>query len=277
MKSKLFKLLIAVLVLLVAGLNFALAEESSSKASEEESDLSASLNAESLSKYVWRGQVLTDNWVFQPSVDLSWKTLNASVWGNMDLVKDNDQAGEFSELDYTIEQADALPIGPEGFGYSLGLVHYSMHGNDNPDMTEVFWGFNYEDDLFNPGIKFFHDTDEFQRDYILFSVEHSFEKIFEISEEVPVGMKVGASLGWGSKHYNQWYWEPEVDEEALCLSRGFNDLNFKVAFPIELPDNWSITPSVMYTHLVDKDIRKSDVYNEKSDYLVFGIGLSKAF
>jgi hypothetical protein len=244
----------------------AFAEESTEK------EISIGFNADFLSQYVWRGQRLNKDWVFQPSVDIGYESLSATIWGNMDLSSQNDQSGEFSEIDYTLEQSDAVPaIGGlefEGLYYSLGAIHYDPHGNECSDLTEVFWGFGLDDGILNPSIQLYHDTDKIQRTYALFSIGHSFEKIFEISE-MPVGMETGASIGWGSRHYNSYYWETN--------SSGENDLNLAISFPIELPDEWSFTPAVTYTHLLEKEIRESDAYSTKSDLLVVGLSLSKSF
>lgn len=255
---------VCILTMFVFGsVSTALAEEGA------EEGISVDLNTDFFSKYIWRGQLLTDDWVFQPSIDVGYKTLSLSIWGNMDLTNYNNQDGEFSEIDYTLEHSDKLPpIGEiKGLNYSLGAIHYTTHGNDCPDMTELFWGLGF-DCLLNPSMKVYHDTDKAERTYLLFSVGHSFEKMAEISG-MPVGMEIGASLGWGSRHYNSYYWEIE--------NSGLNDLAISVSFPVEIADGWTFTPSVNYVNLVNSKIRESDAYSTESDFFVAGISLSKSF
>ncbi len=246
-----------------------LAEESTEK------EISVGLNADFLSQYIWRGQQLNKDWVFQPSVDIGYESLSASIWGNLDLTKDNDQRGEFSEIDYILEQSDAVPaIGDfeiKGLNYSVGAIYYASHQHDSSDMTEVFWGFGLDYQL-SPSIKIYHDAGQPKRTYVVFSLEYSYEKIAEISG-APVGMDVSAGLGWGSNHYNNYYW----GSEELSLNSSLNDFSLSVAFPIEIADGWTFTPGVNYISLVDKDIRKSDAYSTKSDLVVAALSLSKQF
>lgn len=270
-ESKIVRLAIVCLTLIfLVFLGSSAAQETAQTNADAESEsLNAGLNADLFSGYIWRGQRINKDWVFQPSVDLGYKTLSASIWGNIDLTNSNDQHNECTEIDYTLEQSDTLPIGEiEGLNYSLGAIHYTMHGNDCENMTEVFWGFGYDCPL-NPSIKVYHDTDKASRTYIFLAVEHSFDKIAEISPEMPVGMDIGAGIGWGSGHYNNYYWETD--------GSGLNDLNFKVSFPVEIAEGWTITPSVNYTTLLCSKIRDSDAYSTKSDYIVAGLSLSKSF
>jgi hypothetical protein len=244
------------------------AAEAANESSDEQS-VSVDLNADFLSGYVWRGQRLNKDWVFQPSIDIGYESLTATIWGNMDLSNQNDQADEFSEIDYTLEQSDSLPIGEiEGLNYTIGAVHYSPHGNDCPELTEGYWGFGY-DCFFNPSIKTYHDTKQGKRAYVEFSVGHSFEKIMEISSQIPVGMELGATIGWGSGHYNRYYWGTE--------DSSLNDLSLTVSFPVEFADGWTFTPGVNYISLLDNGVKESDTYSTKSDYVVVTVGLSKSF
>ncbi len=52
------------------------------------------------SKYIWRGQNLSDDSVFQTGINLSYSKLTATIWSNMDLTNINGNSGDFSELDY---------------------------------------------------------------------------------------------------------------------------------------------------------------------------------
>jgi hypothetical protein len=52
-----------------------------------------------LSKYVWRGFTLTDDWVAQPTVTLSNDNLAFNIWASYDL------GDELTELDYTLSHS----------------------------------------------------------------------------------------------------------------------------------------------------------------------------
>ena len=232
----------------------------------QENSIEVSLTTDFMGKYIWRGQNLSDDPVFQPSVALGYESLTVSLWGNMDLTNINGNSGDFSELDYSIDYSDDLP-GVEGVGYSVGLIYYDFPGTAVGDTTEIYWGLNFDLPL-SPSITVYHDLDEAEGSYVSLALEHSVESIFELCPELPVGMDIGVSLGWGSGSYNKYYWG--IDESKI------QDLMFSISFPMEI-GGWTVAPNMNYVTLVSDDIRDADVYGTSSDFFVAGISLSKSF
>ena len=83
------------------------------------------LNADFVGKYIWRGQNLSYDPVFQPGLNISSNGLTAGIWGNMDLTNINGNKGDFSELDYSLDYSAAFP-GIEAVGYSVGVIYYDF-------------------------------------------------------------------------------------------------------------------------------------------------------
>ena len=222
------------------------------------------------SKYIWRGQNVDDDPVFQSGISASYKGLTATIWGNLELTNINDKSGDFSELDYSLDYSSAMP-GIGGVEYSVGVIYYDFpgctaDGTRCPDTTEVYWGLNFELPL-SPSITVYHDVDEAEATYISFAVGQSIEKIAELGPDVPVGMEIGASLGWGSASYNKYYWG--TDQSKM------QDLTLSVSFTMDIAD-WTFAPSLNYVTLVSDDIRDTDVYGTDSDFFFAGISLSKS-
>ncbi len=217
-------------------------------------------------KYVWRGQNLDDDTVLQPGLSVSYKRLTAAIWGNLELTNINGNSGDFSELDYSFDYSSTMP-GMEGVGYSVGVIYYDFPGTTTKDTTEVYWGLNFELPL-SPSITVYHDVDEAEGSYVSLAFGHSIERIAEFGPDIPVGMEIGTSLGWGSGSYNKYYWG--TDQSKL------QDLTFSVAFPMEIA-GWTLSPSLNYITLVSDDIRDTDVYGTDSDFFFAGISLSKSF
>lgn len=67
------------------------------------------ITADYLGKYIWRGQNLSDDPVFQPGLSASYKGLTALIWGNLELTNINGNNGDFSELDYSLGYLGAVP------------------------------------------------------------------------------------------------------------------------------------------------------------------------
>lgn len=223
------------------------------------------------SKYIWRGQNIDDDPVFQPSISGTYRNLTAAIWGNLELTNINDKSGDFSELDYSVDYSDALP-GTNGVGYSVGVIHYDFpsraaDGAKAPDTTELYWGLSVDLPL-SPSITVYHDVDEAEGSYVSLAVGHGIEKIVELGPDVPVGAEISASLGWANGSYNKYYWG--TDQSKL------NDLVVSVSFPVAF-GNCTVTPSLNYVTLLSDDIRDTDVYGTDSDFFIAGVGLSKRF
>ncbi len=213
-------------------------------------------------KYIWRGQNITDEPVFQPAVTLSRGPISGGVWANMDLTNVNDQSGKFTEYDYWLDYSAILL---EGVGFSLGTIHYYFPGL--PSTTEPYWGLNFDLPL-SPAIKIYHDVDQVNGIYAAFSLGHTVEKLATWSDRCYCDLTFGASIGCADSDYNEFYWN--VSDSA------FNDLTLAVALPVCL-GRWTVTPNLNYVTLLDSDIRASDAYDTSSDYLFAGIALGTIF
>ncbi len=229
------------------------------------------LTADFFGKYILRGQNIDDDPALQPGISASYKGLTAAIWGNLELTNINDKSGDFSELDYSLNYTGVLP-GMEGVEYTFGAIYYDFpsctaDGIRCPDTIEVYWGLSL-DLIFAPSVTVYHDVDEAEGTYVSFAVGHSIEEIAELGPDMPVGMEIGGSLGWGSGSYNKYYWG--ADQSKL------NDLAFSVSFPFELA-GWSLAPGLNYVTLVSDDIRDTDAYGTDSDFFFAGVSLSKRF
>ena len=236
-----------------------------------EDEIGFELTTDFASKYIWRGQLLNDDIVFQPGISATYGNFTAGIWGNLDLTNYNDRNGDFLEMDYYLDWSDDLP-GVEGIGYSAGLIYYDFpgsyaDGSRLPDTLEAYLGLNFDLPA-SPSITCFHDLDEAEGTYISLGLGHSVEQVLELSPDVPVAMDISAALGWGSGSYDKYYWG--TDQSKI------NDLVLSVSFPFEI-EGLTITPSLNYVTLLSDDIRDTDTYGTDSDFFFVGIGLTKKF
>lgn len=228
--------------------------------------LDFTINADFYGKYIWRGQNLVDDLVLQTAISASYEGLTAAVWGNLDLTNVNRNSGDFSELDYSLDYSSSM-AGLEGLGYSLGLIHYDFPGTDIKDTTEFYWGLSLDLPA-SPSLRFYHDLDEADGTYIVLAGQHCVDRIAELGPEMPVGMEIGAGIGWGSGSYDKYYWGIEPSK--------LNDLTLSASFPLEV-GAWTVTPSLNYVTLLNDKIRDSDVYGTDSDFFFVGVSCSKRF
>lgn len=224
------------------------------------------LTADFMSKYIWRGQDITDDPVFQSSISVSYKGFTTAVWGNLEMTNINGNIGKFYEIDYSIDYSDAIP-GTKSIGYSVGTIYYDFPATGATGTTEVYGGLSFDLPL-SASITVYHDVDEADGAYLSLSAEQSIKEIFELAPQLPVGLDIGASLGWGSGSYNRYYWGTGQSK--------LQDLMFSVSFPIEV-GGWTIAPNLNYVTLLSDTIRDTDAYGTDSDFFFAGIGFSKSF
>lgn len=248
---------IAAMMIVIAGL----CVSGTASAFEE---VSFDVSADLYGKYIWRGQNLNDDHAFQPGISMTLDQFTAGIWGSLDTTDYNGESGEFIEYDYYLDYTTAIA---DGVDLSVGLIYYYFPGGEAT--TEVYWGLAFDLPL-SPSVTVYHDVDEVEGTYVSFGIGHTIEKIAELGPDTPVAMDISASLGWGSDSYNSAYWG------APATGPGLNDLAVSVAFPFEL-GRWTVSPSLNYVTLADRDIRKSDAYDTASDYFFTGISLSTSF
>ncbi len=226
-------------------------------------------------KYIWRGQNLDDDPVFQPGLTASFNGFTAGIWGNLETTSINRNSGEFTEIDYYIDYSADVQ-GVDILGYSVGIITYDFPVNGSADdTTELYAGVSLDVPA-NPSVTFYRDVDEAKNGtYISVGLGHSFENVFDIAGETAVGVDIGATLGWGNTTYNKFYWGAKPNGKKI--GGEMNDLVLTVAFPFELA-GLSFTASANYVTLVGDDIRKTDTYGKgRDDNFVAGIGFSVGF
>jgi len=165
---------------------------------EDDGGIGFELTADFINKYVFRGQNRVDDWVFQPGFGVSYEGLSASFWGNLDLTDENGYNGEFSEIDLTLDYSGQFPD-IDILGYSVGMINYDFPVKGGADdTTELYAGLSLDVPA-SPSVTFYHDVDEADDGtYISADVGHSFENVFELCPDTPVG--VDMRHPWLGKH-----------------------------------------------------------------------------
>ena len=224
-----------------------------------EGDVSVEVTSDFFSKYVWRGQNVTDDWSFQPGVSATYGGLTAGIWGSLDMTDENGESGEFIEYDWYLDYSGQIT---ETVGYSVGAIYYYFPGGD--PTTELYAGVSL-DVVASPSLTLYYDIEEVDGMYVALGLGHTFEEI----ENLPFDIDLSASLGWGDSSYNDAYWStPTVN-----VGSELNDLTLTAAFPFAVGPV-TVTPSVHYVALLGSDI--SDVADDDSLFYA-GVGLAYGF
>lgn len=229
---------------------------------QDEPVLSADITLDYATMYVWRGIPVNRESVFQPGVAGSAYGFTGSIWANIDMTEYAGTAGEFSEIDYTLDYSGS--IGDSVLGYSAGVIHYIFPtvGATDASTTEIYGGLSFDVPL-SPFITWYGDVNAIDGSYVQFGVGHSLEA--ELSTEYSVGLDLSASFAFGSSGYNKGYFG--VDETK------WNDFTLGIGVPFTLK-RVSLTPSFNMSSMISKDI--GDTLSERTNYW-FALSLGKSF
>jgi hypothetical protein len=248
-----FKVLWLTAVIAVGGTSVAMAAD----------DVSVALTADVLSKYVWRGQNIINDWVLQPSASVGYQGLTGTVWSSIDLTGDLVGAGQFNEVDLTLDYTHEFP-GVEKLSYSVGIIDYQFPNTGWDSTNEVYGGLAADVPL-SPAIRWYYDFDEIDGSYVQLSLGHTLEKLHQWRDDCYCDLQLGASVGYGSAGYNDGYFG--VDEGA------FNDLTLSAGLPVSF-GKWTLKPVVAYSTMLNDDIRAATAH---SDNLWAGLSASVSF
>jgi hypothetical protein len=186
------------------------------------------------SRYVWRGQILSEGFVAQPAVGITLGGFGANLWSNVDLDnnEEDDDGIVMNETDLTLSYT--LPIGP--VSVTGGLIHYDFDGGD----TQELYVTCALATLLNPSVSLYYDIDDGDGGFAVLAV----------SQAVPAGplsLTAGASVGFN------------LDDKAMGANADgeeFTGLYYgevSLAASIPLFGNVTLDPRIAYSTALGSD------------------------
>jgi hypothetical protein len=247
---------LALMCAVISAPGMALAEEAAGK---------GSFSTALASRYVWRGQTLSEGFVAQPTVGITLGGFSANLWSNVDL--DNDEEDDdgivLNETDLTLSYS--MPIGP--VNATAGFIHYDFDGSDT---QEVYLTCALST-LLNPSLSLYYDIDEGDGGFAVLALSHAFPV-------GPVSLTAGASLGFN------------LGNKAMGLNEDGDDFTglyygeVSLATSIPLFKNVTLDPRIAYSTALGDDgeyaiesISESITGDREKDMFYGGIAITAAF
>jgi len=200
--------------------------------------VTASTDLSVLSGYVWRGQVLNNQAVFQPSFTVGKNGFSLNTWGNANLTDvGTGSSPELNELDLTLGYAKT--VGNVGLG--VGYIEYSFPNTTVSGTREVYASIGLPNLPIVPTLSVNYDVDAADGAYGNFGLAYS----HGISDKVTLGLSAG--IGAATSGYNSFYFG--VDKNAI------NDVTAGASLGIALTKSLTITPAIQYSALPDSKIK----------------------
>lgn len=220
-----------------------------------------SFSAAVASRYVWRGQILSEGIVVQPTVGVALGGFSANLWSNIDI--DNDEEDDdgivMNETDLTLSYS--MPVGP--VSVTGGFIHYDFDGGDT---QEIFLTCAVET-LLNPSLSLYYDIDDGEGGFAVLAVSQGFPV-------GPVVLEAGASVGFN------------LGNEAMGLDEDGDDFTglyygeLSLATSVPVSKHWSVDARIAYSSALGDDgehaIESISVDGEK-DIFYGSVAITMAF
>ncbi|RPI21125.1 MAG: hypothetical protein EHM61_25520 [Acidobacteria bacterium] len=214
-----------------------------------------------VSTYVWRGQRLTNDWNWQPSLTAGTGPISLNVWGILDLAAVNEAPhlllpsnpganpanqpsgllGKFSEIDYTLSFSKAAGKGT----VSAGAVIYTFPERSAvlPSTTEIYTGYAFSSIPFSPAATLFVDVDETgdRADTGLY-LRISAARSFPLTHRVFSGFDISSSIGAVNSGFSNYYYGASY--------AGLHDFNVTLTAPMKISERWLASGCIAYSALL---------------------------
>lgn len=233
----------------------------------EETKVSGSAYVDVMSNYVWRGQKLSNTWVVQPAVGITYKGFGINLWSNYDSDRVETTSGidtshgEVTETDITLSYGYEF----KKLSLSAGYIYYALESAN--DTQEVYLSVAY-DTILNPALAIYYDYDEGNGAFIVASLGHS----LGLSKDITLNL--GASVSYNLK--NKIMGTDISNDEFSNFYNG--ELSVSLSIPIWKSVN--ITPKLAYSVALSNDATEAlRKISDDGDHNVLygGVGFSISY
>ena len=220
-----------------------------------------SFSAAFASRYVWRGQVLSEGVVAQPTVGVTLGGFCANLWSNVDLDngEEDDDGIVMNETDLTLSYTMAVgPVSVTG-----GIAHYDT---ESTDTQEIFLTCAAKT-LLNPSLSLYYDIDDGKGGFAVLAVSQGFPA-------GPLSLTAGASVGFN------------LGDKAMGLNadgKDFTGLYYgevSLATSIPLFGNVTLDPRIAYSTALGDDGKyaiEAISVDGKKDMFYASVAITAAF
>ena len=239
---------------------------------------SAGVDTAFVSKYIWRGQRLTNDLSFQPSLTVGAGGFAFNAWGTNGPHcgepgrRDHDSRGsgcdsrrqrqwiksQFSEVDYTFSYDHSF----ENVSLGTGVIFYTFPQRSSSFATteEIYGSISFDSAPLAPSATLYIDIDETRAGggnagiYFLLAAGHS----IPTGSDVVTSLDLSASISFANSGFGSFYYGLEHS--------GAHDFNFTASVPITISDNWSFSTFITYSALLG-DYRDGAFSDPRTDFL----------
>ncbi len=213
------------------------------------------------SAYIWRGMVLNDKPVFQPSLTVSSGGFSGSVWGNINLTSDRGYRGEASEVDYWL----AYTVSGRDLDWTLTYYAYTFPHTSGVSTQEVWASVTYKTAPLSPSLTAIRDVNAIRGWYYLLTGSQGLDLLKTHASD---GLVLTLNVGHGTKEYCRGYFT-EIEHDGVTESGARRDWPFRGG-------RGTLKLDAQYTTFTDSDVYSPGFEGKRANF-VWGLAYSVAF
>ncbi len=217
-------------------------------------EVSGSASVDVMSNYVWRGFKLSNSFVVQPSVGITYGGFGANLWSNLD--SDLDDSFEHNETDVTLNYTFAV----DKFSFDVGYIYYALESAE--DTQELYFSAGY-DTLLRPAVTVYYDFDQGDGAFITASIGHD----VELAENIALSLSASASYNVESEY-------------SIGDYSDFHNADLSASLSIPVTDALSVGPMIAYSFPLSNDAEDAlETVSDDGDDNIFygGVNITLSF
>ena len=232
----------------------------------------ASADVAFLSRYIWRGFELSEGWVIEPDVGISYRGFSFGLWGNIDMDYNGgdpttDGTTKWTETDWTISYEKTF--GPATVG--LGYIYYALDGTE--DSKEIYGSVAF-DVFLSPTFTIYREISHAQAWYFNLALSYSIDLPKDLT------LDFSGSAGYYLSENDNFV---EINDNLMPTTNrysAFQDGVLSASLPIPFAGYFTVTPTISYSFPLSQEadnLITSQSYNNESSFLYGGVIFSMSF
>ncbi len=212
-----------------------------------------------LSRFVWRGDMWTDDPVFWKTATIRYKGFRFYNFFNIDLTGINDDKFQCNEYDYILDYTFSF----DSFSVAPGVLHFSSPTDFFEPTTKIILQIKTRLP-FNPGLRVRIDPEKSRGSYIILDTAHRISPDKAI-KHIDFYGSLGAS-------------QPRYYGDGLQNQLAFTDVLLGIGIPFDIGKGMTLTPLVEFTALLGSHLRDGiEAKGRDTEAFTYGITLSRGF
>ena len=222
-------------------------------------NIRVNLDGTYLSRFVWRGEMWTDDPVFWHTATIRYGGFRSYNFFNVDLTDINNDRYECNEFDFILDYTFSF----KHFSLAPGVLHFTSPTNFFKPTTKIT--LQVKTGLFlHPGLRIRLDPEKSRGSYFILDIYQRFALPHGI-DSIDFYGSLGAS-------------QPRYYRKYLGNNTVLTDLLLGIGVPFDIGRGFALVPLVEFTSLLDNSVRKAqDEKGYDKDAFTYGVRVERGF